>query len=177
MSLIKCFAEVWSYLLKWKKIKRRKSLAVVLTQSLPPLTFHKITAEGTIYHKLKSSVLTAGNQNSSHNPSPTNSASLPQIPKSSCCYISPPSVQRLILALLFSHCAMLCSVISHDQFIGKDPHARKNWKQKKRVTEDEMVGWHHQLNAHESEQTPADSEGQGSLACCRSQGRKELDTT
>ena len=110
MSLIKCFAEVWSYLLKWKKIKRRKSLAVVLTQSLPPLTFHKITAEGTIYHKLKSSVLTAGNQNSSHNPSPTNSASLPQIPKSSCCYISPPSVQRLILTLLFSHCAMLCSV-------------------------------------------------------------------
>ena len=33
------------------------------------------------------------------------------------------------------------------------------------VTEDEMVGWHHQLNRHESEQTPGDSEGQGSLAC------------
>ena len=29
-----------------------------------------------------------------------------------------------------------------------------------------MVGWHHQLNGHESEQTPGDSEGQGSLACC-----------
>ena len=35
-----------------------------------------------------------------------------------------------------------------------------------RVTEDEMVGWHHQLNGHESEQTLGDSEGQESLACC-----------
>ena len=38
------------------------------------------------------------------------------------------------------------------------------------MTEDEMVGWHHQLNAHEFEQTLGDSEGQGSLACCRSWG-------
>ena len=34
------------------------------------------------------------------------------------------------------------------------------------MTEDEMVGRHHQLNEHEFEQTPGDSEGQGSLACC-----------
>ena len=33
------------------------------------------------------------------------------------------------------------------------------------VTEDEMVEWHHRLNGHESEQTPGDSEGQGSLVC------------
>ena len=33
------------------------------------------------------------------------------------------------------------------------------------MTEDEMVGWHHRLNGHEFEQTPGDSEGQGSLAC------------
>ena len=31
---------------------------------------------------------------------------------------------------------------------------------------DEMVGWHHQLNGHECEQTPGDSEGQESLECC-----------
>ena len=31
------------------------------------------------------------------------------------------------------------------------------------MTENEMVGWHHRLNGHESEQTPEDSEGQGSL--------------
>ena len=34
------------------------------------------------------------------------------------------------------------------------------------MTEDEMDGWHHQLNGHEFEQTPGDGEGQGSLACC-----------
>ena len=31
------------------------------------------------------------------------------------------------------------------------------------MTEDEMVGWHHQLSGHEFEQNPRDSEGQGSL--------------
>ena len=43
---------------------------------------------------------------------------------------------------------------------------------KKRVTEDEMVGWHHRLNGHEFEQTPRDSEGRGSLARCTPWGRK-----
>ena len=40
-----------------------------------------------------------------------------------------------------------------------------------------MVGWHHQLNGHEFEQTPGDSEGQGNLACCSPWGHKESDTT
>ena len=44
------------------------------------------------------------------------------------------------------------------------------------MTEDEMVGWHHQLDEHEFEQTPEDSERQGSLACCSSRGHKEMDT-
>ena len=44
-------------------------------------------------------------------------------------------------------------------------------------TEDEMVGWHHQLNGRESEQTAGDSEGQGSLACCRPLSHKGLDMT
>ena len=43
--------------------------------------------------------------------------------------------------------------------------------------EDEMVGWHHQLNGHEFEQTLGDSEGQGSLACCSLWGHKESDMT
>ena len=48
--------------------------------------------------------------------------------------------------------------------IGKDPDAGKDWGQKEKgTTEDEMVGWHHQLNGHESEQTLRDSEGQRSL--------------
>ena len=45
------------------------------------------------------------------------------------------------------------------------------------MTEDEMVGGHHQLNGHEFEQALRDGEGQGSLTCCSPWGRKELDTT
>ena len=45
------------------------------------------------------------------------------------------------------------------------------------MTEDEMVGWHHQLNGHEFEQTPGYSEEQGSLMCCSPWGHKESDTT
>ena len=60
----------------------------------------------------------------------------------------------------------------------KDPAAGKNWGQEEKgVTEDEMVGWHHRLNGHEFEQTPRDSEGQGSLACWIPWGCKESDTT
>ena len=42
------------------------------------------------------------------------------------------------------------------------------------MTEDEMVGWHHRLNGHESEQTPGDGEGQGSLACCSPGGSQTV---
>ena len=61
--------------------------------------------------------------------------------------------------------------------IGKDPDAEKDWGQENGATEDEMLGWQHQLNGHEFEQTPGDSEGHGSLACCTPWGRKVLDTT
>ena len=40
-----------------------------------------------------------------------------------------------------------------------------------------MAGWHHQLDGHEFESTLAVGDGQGGLACCRSQACKELDTT
>ena len=45
------------------------------------------------------------------------------------------------------------------------------------MTEDEMVGWHHRLNGHESEQAPGAGDGQGGLACCGPQGLKESETT
>ena len=45
------------------------------------------------------------------------------------------------------------------------------------MTEDEMVGSHHRLNAHEFEQALEVGDGQGSLACCRPRARKESDTT
>ena len=50
-------------------------------------------------------------------------------------------------------------------------------RRRRGVTEDEMVGRHHQFNGHEFEQTLGDSEGQGSLACCSPWGRKESDMT
>ena len=61
--------------------------------------------------------------------------------------------------------------------IGKDLDAGKYWGQEeKETTEDEMVGWHHQLDGHEFEQTPGDGEGQGGLACCSPWRHKESDT-
>ena len=64
------------------------------------------------------------------------------------------------------------------QPIGKDPDPGKDWRQEEKgMTEDEMVGCHHWLNGHEFEQTPGDSEGQGSLTCFSPRGYKELDTT
>ena len=50
-------------------------------------------------------------------------------------------------------------------------------QEEKGAVEDETVGWHHQHNGHEFEQTPGDSEGQGSLACCNSLGHEESDMT
>ena len=53
-----------------------------------------------------------------------------------------------------------------------------DWRQEEKgMVEDEMVGWHHQINGHESEQTLGDGNGQGILACCSPCGCKESDTT
>ena len=70
---------------------------------------------------------------------------------------------------------ILCPPHARNRLIGKDPDAGKDWKQEDGVTEDKMVGWHHRFNGQEFEQTPGDSEGQGSLACCSSRGHKESD--
>ena len=60
----------------------------------------------------------------------------------------------------------------------KDPDAGRDWGQEKKgMTEEEMAGWHHQLNGHEFEWTPGNGDGQGGLACCDSWGCEELDTT
>ena len=48
---------------------------------------------------------------------------------------------------------------------------------RKRVAEDEMVGWHHQLNGYEFEQTLGDSGGQRNLACCNQWAHKESEKT
>ena len=57
----------------------------------------------------------------------------------------------------------------------KDPDAGKDWGQEeKRTTEDEMAGWHHQLNGHEFGWTLRLGEGQGGLACCGSRGSQRV---
>ena len=62
--------------------------------------------------------------------------------------------------------------------IGKDSDAGRDWGQEEKgMTEDEMAGWHHWLDGHESEWTLGVGDGQGGLECCYSWGRKELDTT
>ena len=62
--------------------------------------------------------------------------------------------------------------------IWKDPDAGKDWRwEEKGMTEDEMVGWHHQLNGHEFEQTLGLGDGQEGLACCSSWDHKELVPT
>ena len=62
--------------------------------------------------------------------------------------------------------------------IGKDPDASKNWSQEEKGrTEDEMVGWHHQLDGYEFDQALGAGDGQRNLACCSPWGCKESDTT
>ena len=59
------------------------------------------------------------------------------------------------------------------QFAEKDRDAGKDWGQEeKEATDNEMAGWHHQLNGHVFQQTPGDSEGEGSLVCCSPWGQK-----
>ena len=70
------------------------------------------------------------------------------------------SFERIILKLKLQYFGHLMQ----SQLIGKDPDAGKDWGQEEKgVIEDEIVGWYHGLNGHEFEQTPGDSEEQGSL--------------
>ena len=62
--------------------------------------------------------------------------------------------------------------------IGKDPDAGRDWEQEEKgKAEDEMAGWHHQLDGHQFEWSPGVGDGHGGLACFNSWGCKESDTT
>ena len=61
---------------------------------------------------------------------------------------------------------------------GKDPDAGKDWRQEEKgTTENEMVGWHHQLDGHECEKALQFGDGQGGLVCCSPWGHKQSDST
>ena len=77
------------------------------------------------------------------------------------------SLEGLMLKLqYFDH-------LMRSQLTGKDPDAGKDWRQEENgTTEDEMVGWHYQLDGHEFEQTPGVGDWQGSLVCCSPWGSK-----
>ena len=71
----------------------------------------------------------------------------------------------------FGHLMWIADSLEKTLMLGKIEGKRR------RVTELEIVGWHHRLNGYEFEQTQGGSVGQRSLACCTSWDRKELDLT
>ena len=84
------------------------------------------------------------------------------------------SLEGLVLKLqlqYFGHLMLRAESLKKTLMLGKTEGRRRRGQQ------DEMVGWHHRLNRHESEQAPGDGEGQGSLACCSPWGCKESDAT
>ena len=65
-----------------------------------------------------------------------------------------------------------------NELIRKYPDAGKHWRQEEKgITEDILVGWHHQFNGLEFQQAPGLQEGQGSLVCLSPWGSKDLDMT
>ena len=83
------------------------------------------------------------------------------------------SLERLMLKLKLQYLIRLiqrANSLEKTLMLGKIESRRRGWQ-------DEIVGWHHQLNGHEFEQTQGDSEGQGSLACSSPWSCKESDTT
>ena len=70
------------------------------------------------------------------------------------------------------------SLMQKNWLIKKVPDAEKDWRQEEKgMTENEMVGWHHQLDGHEFEQALGVGDGQGSLVCYSPWGHKESDMT
>ena len=62
---------------------------------------------------------------------------------------------------------------SKNSLTGKRPDAGIDWRwEEEGMTEDEMTGWHHQLNGHEFEQIPETGDGQGGPVCCSPWGCK-----
>ena len=82
------------------------------------------------------------------------------------------------LTLILAETPVLWPPHAKSWLIGKDYDAGRDWGQEEKgTTEDEMAGWHHWLNEHESEWVPGDGDEQGGLPCSDTCGLEELDTT
>ena len=85
------------------------------------------------------------------------------------------SLEGLMLKLKIQYFGHLMQRVDS---LEKTLDAGRDWGQEEKgMTENEMAGWHHQLDGHEFEWTLGVGDGQGGLACCDSWGRKESDTT
>ena len=85
------------------------------------------------------------------------------------------SLEGLILKLKLQYCGHLMR--KADSFERTLMLGKTEGRRRRGTTEDDVVGWHHRFNGHEFKQTPGNSEGQGSLACCSPWGGKQSDMT
>jgi len=104
---------------------------------------------------------------------------VPWTAKSQCCKESRKSTLNIHWKdWCWSRNSNTLATYAKSWLIVKDPDHGKNWRQKEKgMTEDEMVGWHHQLNGHEFDQSQGAGNGQGSLVCWSPWGSKESDMT
>ena len=89
------------------------------------------------------------------------------------------SLEGLMLKLklqYFGHLMQITDSLEKTLMLGKINDRRRRLDEDE-MEEDEMVGWHQQLNGHEFEQAPGVGDGQGSLVCCSSWGHKDSDMT
>ena len=84
------------------------------------------------------------------------------------------SLEELMLKLKLQY---FCHLIQKIGSLEKILMLGKIKGKRRRVTEDEIVGWHHRLDGHEFESTPGAGDGQGGLLCCSSWDHKESDMT
>ena len=106
----------------------------------------------------------------------SNQSNLKEISPEYSLEISPDcSLEELMLNLklqYFGHLMRRTDSLEKTLMLGKIEGVRRRG-----MTEDEVVGWHHQHDGHEFEYTLGVGDGQGSLACCSPWGHKELDMT
>ena len=149
----------------WTLTKKRMKKEKVIVQGLPSLRMPQDSHR--FKHLLSTAIGIKGQQKSTVIPW-TARRSNQSIWKE----ISPEcSLQGLMLRLKL---LILWPSDAKNWLLGKDPDAVKDWRQEKKgTTEDEMVGWHHQLDGHEFEQVLGVGDEQRSLVCYSPWGRKE----